>query len=64
MRGGKHCFAKLADEDIPLIRQLLAERERLLKEARKLTNEKIGAMFEVHKSTIAGVANFSNWSHL
>lgn len=62
-RGRNRWNAKLSDEDVTLIRALIAERERLLAEARKLTDKKIADKFGVHRNTIWKAAKYESWKH-
>jgi hypothetical protein len=63
-RGSARWNAKLTDDDVRLIRELVAERERLLTEARKLTDEAIAAKFEVHPHTVWKVTKRDSWAHV
>lgn len=51
-RGEAHYKHKLTADDVRLMRELVAERERLLKEAKKLTDAKIAEKFEIHPNTV------------
>ena len=62
-KGQHHC-QKLTDEDVRLIRLCVAEREQLLKEARKLTNAALAEKFGIHKNTVDAIANFRKWIHV
>jgi DNA-binding transcriptional regulator YhcF (GntR family) len=46
------------------MRELVAERERLLAEARKLTDREIAAKFEVHPNTVWKVCKRDSWVHV
>lgn len=64
VRGTDHPLSKLTDDDIRLIRECVAERERLINEARKLTNAKLAKKFDVHVNTIGRVTQFRGWIHI
>ena len=59
--GTGHYLSKLEKNDIRLIRELAGERERLIREAKSLTNQKIAEKFEVHEHTIWRVLNFASY---
>lgn len=59
--GTQHYAHKLEADDIRLIRELAAERDRLLREAKNLTNQKLAEKFEVHECTIWKVLNFATY---
>lgn len=62
---GERCHnAKLTKRDIKLLFQCVDERERLRKEASKLTNEKLAEKFEVHPRTIEKVLRRETWFHV
>ena len=63
-RGADRYNAKLSEDDVRLIRALVAERERLLTEARKLTDAKIAAKFEIHENTVWKVRQKASWIHV
>ena len=63
-RGSDRWNAKLTDDDVRLMRELVAERERLLAEARKLSDKEIAAKFEVHPNTVWKVCKRDSWSHV
>jgi hypothetical protein len=63
-RGEKHHLAKLTNDDIRLIRKCAEERERLIQEARKLSNKKLAEKFGVHHRTIDKVAGYRGWIHV
>jgi hypothetical protein len=60
-RGRDRWNAKLTDDDVRLMRSLVAERERLLTEARKLTDAAIAEKFEVHPNTVWKVCKRDTW---
>ena len=64
MRGSAHYKAKLTEDDVRLIRECLAERERLLREARKLSNKRLGEKFDVTEVCIENIAYFRSWCHV
>lgn len=55
---------KLTADDVRLIRALVAERDRLLAEARKLSDRELARKFEVHKNTIQKACRFGSWAHV
>lgn len=60
-RGEAHYNSKLTEDDVRLIRSLVAERNRLLCEANKLTGNKIAEKFDIHKSTVHKISSFGYW---
>lgn len=54
--------AKLTPDDVHLIRELLAERKRLLSGAKELSNQKIAEKFGVTVHAINSLAYKGNWS--
>lgn len=63
-RGQQLPQAKLTDEDVRLLFQCVAERERLRKEANELSNEALARKFEVHPRTIEKVLRRESWIHV
>jgi hypothetical protein len=55
---------KLTADDVRLIRELVAERERLLAEAARLSNAAIAEKFEVHENTVWKVTRGAGWIHV
>lgn len=53
-----HPGSKLTPEDVNLIRQAAAERERLKREADKLSNQALAGKFGVSPTTISCVINY------
>ena len=64
VRGTDHPNAKLTDDDIRLIRECVAERERLREEARQLSNEALAQKFDVSQRTIDRVTQCRGWIHI
>jgi len=64
VRGTDHPLSKLTDDDIRLIRECVAERERLRQEANRLSNEALAAKFNVHHRTIERVTQRIGWIHV
>jgi transcription initiation factor IIF auxiliary subunit len=64
VRGSAHHNAKLNEDDVRLVLQLVAERDYHLAEAKKLTNEEIAKKFDVHVRTIDRVTQRSGWIHV
>jgi hypothetical protein len=63
-RGIDHPNAKLTPDDLRLIKNLVAEREKLLQQAKKLTNAIIAQKFDVHPNTIDRVARRQIYYHV
>lgn len=63
-RGADRYNAKLTDADVPLILALRAERERLLAQARELTDAKIAEKFDVHPNVVWKIGNGAAWIHV
>lgn len=55
-KGTQHKNAKLTEDDIPVIRQLLASG--------KYSQREIADMYGVHKSTIQGINSGKKWKHV
>ena len=54
-RGSAHHWAKLREQDIPIIRALAADG---------MNNTQIGRRFGVHRLTIHLILNGKNWAHI
>jgi hypothetical protein len=63
-RGTDRWNAKLSEDDVRLIRDLVAEREALRAEVRKLTDAKIAEKFEVHPNTVRKLCQGGSWIHV
>jgi hypothetical protein len=63
-RGSQLPHAKLSEDDVSLIRQLVDERERHREEAAKLTNAKLAKKFGVHVRTIDRFTAGEGWGHV
>ncbi|MGE5522591.1 MAG: hypothetical protein ACM3SS_02670 [Rhodospirillaceae bacterium] len=63
-RGENHYRFKVTDDDARLMRALVLERERLLAEARKLTDAKIAEKFDVHPHTVWKVTRYESRRHV
>lgn len=63
-RGIQLPHAKLSEDDVRLIRELMSEREYHKRQAAQLTNAKIAEKFGVHVRTIDRVTNGENWGHV
>lgn len=63
-RGEELPQAKLTKEDIRLIWQCVAERERLREEARRLSNKALAEKFGVHYRTIERITQRWGWVHI
>lgn len=64
VRGEKHHLSKLTDDDIKLLLACKAERDRLLEEAKKLTNKQLAAKFDIHERTVERVFYRGGWAHV
>lgn len=64
VRGTDHPLSKLTDDDVRLIRECVAERERLREEARRLSNEALAEKFGVHHRTIERITQYRGWIHI
>lgn len=64
VRGTDHPLSKLTDDDVRLILACVAERERLRKEANRLSNEALAVKFNVHLRTIDRVTCRKGWFHI
>lgn len=59
------CYnAKLTDDDVRHIRALREYREKLLAEAKTLTDAKIAEKFEVHPNVVWKIGNRGAWVHV
>jgi len=63
-RGSELPWAKLTEEDVSLIRELVRERDALKAQLRELTNAKIAEKFGVHVRTIDRVTTYEGWRHV
>ncbi len=63
-RGQQLPHAKLTEDDVRLIRELVAHREDLIQQARQLSAAKIAEKFDVHQRTIEKVINGYSWGHV
>lgn len=62
-RGSQLPHAKLNEDDVRLVRQLVDERERHKAIAAELTNRKIAEKFGVHVRTIDRITAGNGWGH-
>lgn len=63
-RGEELPQSKLTKADVQLILECVAERERLRKEANKLSNSALAEKFDVHPRTIDRVTQRRGWFHV
>ena len=56
--------AKLTNDDVLLIRQLVHDREMTKKQLSKITNRHIADKFGVHVRTIERITAGSGWCHV
>lgn len=64
VRGERHYRAKLTEEDVRLILELKAERDRLIAEAKKITTKRLADKFGVHEKTVQRVFYRGGWAHV
>lgn len=55
--------SKLTNDDVRLIRELVAHRNKLKAELAGLTNKELAGKFDVHYRTIEKVVHGDTWSH-
>jgi hypothetical protein len=55
---------KLTADDVRLIRELLAERDRLRKELKELSLPKVAAKFEIHPLAVYRIYHRDTWRHV
>ena len=63
-RGSDLPHAKLSEDDVALIRKLIAVREDLKRQASELTNAKIAEKFGMHVRSIDRIAGCESWTHV
>lgn len=63
-RGSQLPWAKLDEDDVALIREMVAEREQTKAWISQMTNAKIAEKFGVHVRTIDRVTSGENWGHV
>ena len=63
-RGQDLPHAKLTDDDVKMIREMIEHREELKRQASELTAAKIAEKFGVHVRTIDRVSTGENWGHV
>jgi len=63
-RGSDLPQARLNEEDVSFILQLIREREDLKARAKELTNTKIAEKFGVHFRTIDRISAGESWTHV
>lgn len=63
-RGQDLPHAKLTDDDVRLIRELVSHRNDLVRQARDLSAIKIAEKFDVHHRTIERVTQGESWGHI
>jgi len=56
--------AKLTNDDVLMIRELVGYRDELKKKAADLTNKKLAEKFGVHNRTIDRITAGGAWSHV
>lgn len=62
-RGSQLPQSRLTEDDVRLIRQLVEQRDELIRRARELTNARIAEKFDVHRRTIDRVTSGEGWGH-
>lgn len=63
-RGAASHAAKLSEEDVNCILDLIAERDRLLKQARNLSAKQLAQTWRVSVDTINSIAAGRTWRHV
>lgn len=63
-RGSQLPHAKLTEEDVRLIHELVAERDEMKRQLAGLTNAAIAEKFGVHRRTIDRVTALEGWGHV
>lgn len=63
-RGSALPQSKIDESDVILIRQLIAERELLRRQASELTNAKLAEKFGVHVRSIDRISAGECWGHV
>lgn len=63
-RGSELPQSRLTEEDVIMVRELIAYRNKLLAEAKELTNAKIAQKFDVHTRTIDRISVGETWGHV
>jgi hypothetical protein len=61
-RGSQLPQSKLHESDVRLIRQAVAERDRLKAQLSQLSNASLAKKFDVHVRTIDRITTGENWS--
>jgi DNA-directed RNA polymerase specialized sigma24 family protein len=62
--GSAHGRAKLDEDDVRLIRSLLAERDYHRAQADALSYRHIAEKFGIHEGTVRRIYEGRNWSHV
>jgi len=63
-RGEDLPQAKLTNDDVLLIREVVEYRNKLKEELSQMTNKKLAEKFDVHYRTIDRVTAGENWCHV
>jgi len=63
-RGEKHYNAKLSEEDVRLIKQLIHQRRTLMQQLARVSNKAIAEKFEVSTRTIDKISEGYSWIHI
>lgn len=63
-RGSDLPQAKLSEDDVRIIRQLIEQRDTYYAMARSLSNRKIAEKFDVHLRTIDRLSAGETWGHV
>lgn len=63
-RGSELPWAKLTEDDVRLINELIAERNKLKAQLSALTNRAIAEKFGVHIRTIDSITGGWAWTHV
>lgn len=63
-RGSQHYRAKLTEDDVKLLLACKAERDRLLSEARELSNARLAGKFGVNEKAVERIFYRAGWGHV
>jgi hypothetical protein len=64
LRGSALPHAKLHEDDVRLILQIVQEREEMKQQLKWMTNASIARKFGVHVRTIDRITAGENWGHV
>ena len=64
MRGETHYKAKLTNDDVRLIRLMIAERGQVRAQLAQMSNKALAEKFGVTKRAIERIASGEGWAHV